>query len=164
MPPVHVIVIASQALGRVAFSFAEDGRLLSLKLRSRRRLSVGSPERALQAPKISALREWLAAFEVGGANEFPGPWNLPGQTSFQRKVYEVVANIPTGQAKSYAEVAKAAGSPGAARAVGNAMARNPIPLVVPCHRVLAAGGALGGFTGGLDMKEALLEAEGQAVC
>lgn len=163
MPPVHVIVIASQALGRVAFSFAEDGSLLSLKLRSRRRLSVGTPELAPKAPSVELLRKWLAAFEDGTSKSFPGDWKLPGQTPFQRKVYQVVANIPAGQAKSYAEVADAAGSPGAARAVGNAMARNPIPLVVPCHRVLAAGGALGGFTGGLDMKEALLEAEGQPV-
>jgi len=163
MPPVHVLVLQSRSLGRVAFSFAADGSLLALKLRSRRRVCTGAPELAPKAPKMAALQRWLEAFEQGTAGSFPGPWQLPGQTPFQRQVYEVVAEIPCGESLSYAEVAAAAGSAGAARAVGNAMARNPIPLVVPCHRVLAAGGALGGFTGGLDMKEALLAAEGQAV-
>ena len=163
MPPVHVIVLQSRSLGRVAFSFDATGRLLVVKLRSRRRPSVGTPAQAPKAPKVTELRTWLADFEAGEAGPFPGSWQLPGQTPFQQAVYRTVAAIPAGEALSYGEVADAAGSPGAARAVGNAMARNPIPLVVPCHRVLASGGALGGFTGGLDLKKSLLPAEGAGV-
>ena len=81
---------------------------------------------------------------------------------FARNVYEVVRTIPAGETLSYGDVAHAAGSPGAARAVGQALGRNPFPIVVPCHRVLAAGGRIGGFTatGGTTIKAQMLAAEG----
>jgi len=82
-------------------------------------------------------------------------------TPFQQRVVETVSQIPFGQTMSYAEVAEQAGSPRAARAVGNVMARNRTPIVVPCHRVLASGGRLGGFSapGGIDFKRRLLALE-----
>lgn len=80
-------------------------------------------------------------------------------TPFLRCVYRVVAAIPAGSTLTYAEVAREAGRPGAARAVGRAMATNPFPILVPCHRVVGSGGGLGGYGGGLDMKRALLEME-----
>ena len=81
---------------------------------------------------------------------------------FRRKVFEVVRTIPAGETLSYGDVALAVGSPGAARAVGQALGRNPFPIVIPCHRVLAAGGRIGGFTaeGGVSVKEKMLAAEG----
>lgn len=80
---------------------------------------------------------------------------------FQRKVLTTLRKrIGPGKTISYGELAEAVGHPGAARAVGTAMARNPVPIVVPCHRVLASGGGLGGYGGGLEMKKALLRLEG----
>jgi methylated-DNA-[protein]-cysteine S-methyltransferase len=83
---------------------------------------------------------------------------------FHRRVYEVVRTIPSGETMSYGEVAAEAGSPGAARAVGQALRRNPFAIVVPCHRVLAAGGKTGGFsaTGGVSTKLRILAIEGYA--
>lgn len=89
--------------------------------------------------------------------------NLPyliDTTPFRAKVYEVTRKIPYGKTLSYSEVAAKAGSPKAARAVGAAMAANPLPLIIPCHRVVGSNGKLTGFTGGLNIKEMLLELEG----
>ncbi|MCI0537740.1 MAG: methylated-DNA--[protein]-cysteine S-methyltransferase [Verrucomicrobiales bacterium] len=87
------------------------------------------------------------------------PIDLTG-TEFQRSVWNALSAIPIGQTKSYAEVAKAIGRPKATRAVGQACGANPIPMWIPCHRVLAANHKLGGFSGGLDWKEKLLAIEG----
>jgi methylated-DNA-[protein]-cysteine S-methyltransferase len=89
---------------------------------------------------------------------------LPAATAFQRRVMQLCRAIPRGQTRSYAELAALAGSPGAARAVGNIMASNRLPLVIPCHRVVGSGGALGGYSapGGLETKLRLLEAESGA--
>ncbi|MDH5527272.1 MAG: methylated-DNA--[protein]-cysteine S-methyltransferase [Nitrospirota bacterium] len=86
------------------------------------------------------------------------PLDIDG-TPFQMAVWCAAAQIPRGQTRTYAQVAEAVGSPGAARAVGQALGANPVPLLVPCHRVVAAGGGLGGFTGGLDLKRRLLALE-----
>jgi methylated-DNA-[protein]-cysteine S-methyltransferase len=85
-------------------------------------------------------------------------WTLVGP--FGRRILRATAAIPFGQTRSYAEVAAAAGSPRGSRAAGNALGANPIPIVVPCHRVLRSGGGLGGYTGGLHRKELLLRTEG----
>lgn len=81
-------------------------------------------------------------------------------TPFQRRVWDKVRSIPYGATMSYGEVARLVGSPGAARAVGSAMHSNPVPIVVPCHRVIGADGALRGFGGGLELKRQLLRMEG----
>jgi methylated-DNA-[protein]-cysteine S-methyltransferase len=80
--------------------------------------------------------------------------------SFGRRVLRVTAEIPYGGVLSYAEVAADAGRPRASRAAGNALGANPIPIVIPCHRVLRSGGALGGYGGGVERKRWLLELEG----
>jgi len=82
-----------------------------------------------------------------------------GYTDFQRRVLEATRKIPYGQTRSYGEIAKAAGSPGAARAVGQVMAHNRTCIIVPCHRVVASNG-IGGFTGGIEYKVRLLKLEG----
>jgi methylated-DNA-[protein]-cysteine S-methyltransferase len=85
---------------------------------------------------------------------------MPGTTSFQKKIYQATAAIPRGKVRTYGELAAKAGSPGAARAVGTCMASNPMPLLVPCHRVVGAHSGLGGFSGGgLSVKLRLLRAE-----
>lgn len=81
-------------------------------------------------------------------------------TAFERKVYKAVKTIPKGQVRSYKWVAKRIGRPGACRAVGNALNKNPYPVVVPCHRVVKSDGSLGGFAKGAKAKLKLLEAEG----
>jgi len=89
-------------------------------------------------------------------------YSFEGLPEFSRKVLSACARIPAGEVRTYAELAKAAGRPKAARAVGQVMAMNPVPLVVPCHRVVGSNYSLTGFGGGLPWKEALLAAEGWA--
>jgi len=91
--------------------------------------------------------------------------DMSGNAPFSRKVYRALRRVPAGKTVTYAELAKSAGSPGAARAVGRAMAKNPFPIVVPCHRVLAASGKVGGFSafGGAKTKRRLLSCEGVTV-
>jgi methylated-DNA-[protein]-cysteine S-methyltransferase len=86
--------------------------------------------------------------------------NTPGLTPFQKKVLRAVVDIPRGKTRSYAWVALRAGSPGACRAVGQALKRNPYAPHVPCHRVVAADGSIGGYSGGIEKKMRLLSAEG----
>ncbi len=88
------------------------------------------------------------------------PIDLTGSTAFERRVYEATRRIPFGKVATYGQIAQAIGQPMAQRAVGQALGKNPIALVIPCHRVVASGGGLGGFTGGLSWKKKLLRHEG----
>lgn len=113
----------------------------------------------------SALAERVQAYAAGAPDDFCDvPLDLSELTRFQQKVVEHCRTIPYGETRTYGELAAESGYPGAARAVGNVMAGNPTPLVVPCHRVLHAGGGLGGYSarGGTRTKLRLLEAEAQA--
>jgi methylated-DNA-[protein]-cysteine S-methyltransferase len=90
------------------------------------------------------------------------PWehfDFSAFTEKQIKVYRAVAKIPYGQVRSYGDIAGRAGMPGASRFVGNCMARNPYPIFIPCHRVIRGDGTLGGFGGGLDLKQKMLDLE-----
>jgi methylated-DNA-[protein]-cysteine S-methyltransferase len=87
------------------------------------------------------------------------PLDMRAGTAFQRQVWEALELIPFGETRSYLEVARSIGKPQAPRAVGQACGRNPIPILVPCHRVVSANGGLGGFSGGLHLKKALLALE-----
>jgi O-6-methylguanine DNA methyltransferase len=109
---------------------------------------------------LSDLGEKLRRYFNGGAVSFDEPLDLSGATDFQWRVWEVTRRIPRGETMTYGEIAREVGSPGAARAVGQAMARNPWPVVVPCHRVVGHDGRLTGFGGGLAMKRRMLEMEG----
>ncbi|KAB2641284.1 MAG: methylated-DNA--[protein]-cysteine S-methyltransferase [Verrucomicrobia bacterium] len=88
------------------------------------------------------------------------PLDLSAGSPFQQCVWRELQTLATGQTRSYGQIAAALGRPKACRAVGSACAANPLPLLIPCHRVLAAGGRLGGFSGGMDWKRRLLQAEG----
>ncbi len=103
----------------------------------------------------------LAEYFGGRRRVFDLPLDLRG-TPFQRLVWEVMRAIPWGETLTYGEIARLIGAPGAARAVGLACGANPVPIVVPCHRVVAAGG-LGGYSSGADVKRFLLRLEGTAV-
>jgi methylated-DNA-[protein]-cysteine S-methyltransferase len=115
---------------------------------------------AIESPdSFGDLPMRLQRYFRGEPVEFGDSVNVEGATDFQRAVWDATRLIPYGQIRSYSWVAERVGKPGACRAVGNALARNPIPIVIPCHRVIASDGGLGGFTGGLDMKSRLLVLE-----
>ena len=103
-------------------------------------------------------REQLLQYFSGERNEFELEISLEG-TEFQRRTWQMLANIPYGQTWSYAELAKRVDSPKAMRAVGAANGRNPLPIILPCHRVIGGNGSLTGFGGGLPVKQWLLEHE-----
>ena len=100
----------------------------------------------------------LKEYASGHRTEFTFPV-LPGGTEFDRKVWDAVTQIPYGETATYGDIAHRLGKPGAARAVGTANGRNPVPPVIPCHRVVAARGGLGGYGGGLPLKRKLLDLE-----
>ncbi|KZL05148.1 Methylated-DNA--protein-cysteine methyltransferase [Pseudovibrio axinellae] len=100
----------------------------------------------------------LTSYFAGELKVFSLDWQLNG-TDFQKSVWAQLAKIPFGETRSYGDVAKALGNPGASRAVGLANNANPLPIVIPCHRVIGANGALVGFGGGLDTKVWLLDHE-----
>jgi methylated-DNA-[protein]-cysteine S-methyltransferase len=111
------------------------------------------------------LMAWLRAFAAGEPVDFSGTrLDLSDMTQFRRRVVRCCRAIPYGETRTYGQLAAEAGSPGAARAVGSCMAGNPFPLVVPCHRVVAAGGRLGPFSapGGMRTKQRLLAMEAAA--
>lgn len=112
-------------------------------------------------PEIERVAEALKRYLFGEDVKLELAWaDLSGLTDFQRDVLEAAHAIPRGTVLSYSALADAVGHVGAARAVGNAMAGNPVPLIVPCHRVIRADGSLGGFGGCSGTKEALLRLEG----
>ena len=101
----------------------------------------------------------MQAYFAGQLREFELPLDMQG-TDFQKRVWGQVAAIPYGETRSYLRISRALGSPGAVRAVGAADGANPVPIVVPCHRVIGAHGKLVGYGGGLALKRWLLELEG----
>jgi methylated-DNA-[protein]-cysteine S-methyltransferase len=124
-------------------------------------LSARVSPRVLEAPAaLDDVRRELDLYFEGGLDRFALPldWSLSG--GFRQRVLRAINRIPYGQTRSYTEMARKAGNERAVRAAGTACGSNPIPLVVPCHRVLRTSGALGGYGGGLPMKRALLELEG----
>lgn len=101
----------------------------------------------------------LRAYFDGGLTEFTVPIHVTRGSDFERAVWEQMARIPYGETRSYGAIAAAVGEPGGAQAVGTACNRNPIPVIVPCHRIIGADGKLVGFGGGLERKRILLELE-----
>ena len=128
----------------------------SVRDSSRRLLRIPANIRRWHRATEAALKNILAGHSPG---EFP-PLDLSSGTTFQRQVWNALRKIARGQTKSYGEIARAIGKPKAVRAVGGACGANPILVLVPCHRVLAANKKLGGFSGGLGWKRKLLAREG----
>ncbi|WP_205697615.1 methylated-DNA--[protein]-cysteine S-methyltransferase [Conexibacter sp. SYSU D00693] len=156
--PVGRVVLAATRRGlvRVAyedFNGGEDEVVDDLA----RRVSP----RVLRAPaRLDEVRRELDEFFAGERRAFDVALDWSLVQGFGRKVLQATARIPFGETGSYASVAAGAGSPKAVRAAGTALGRNPMPIVVPCHRVLRSGGALGGYTGGVQRKVTLLTVEG----
>ena len=112
-----------------------------------------------ETPLLARGREELLEYLAGARRDFDLPL-APQGTPFQQRVWAVLREIPYGQTRSYRELALAAGSPRGYRAVGMANHRNPIPILIPCHRAVGADGSLTGYAGGLELKRKLLELEG----
>ena len=124
-------------------------------------IGVNRADTPLKAPDTPLLQECvrqLRAYVVGSLTGFDLPLNPQG-TPFRRKVWVALQEIPSGETRSYGQLAKALGCPGAARAVGGANHHNPISIIIPCHRVIGADGSLTGYGGGLAMKDWLLRHE-----
>lgn len=130
MASVYAMVLPTEQVGNVECGFSAEGHLETVKLRSGKAPGI-TGRRPTGAPKASEVRAWLRAYLRGEDGPFPGKWRNPGRTPFAKEVYRVVARLKAGRTLSYGKVALKAGSPGASRAVGNAMGRNPLPLVVP---------------------------------
>ena len=117
--------------------------------------------RVLEAPaRLEEARRQLDEYFEGRLHEFDLPLDWQLSSGFRKEVQRAIAQIPYGETRSYMHLAAEAGNERAVRAAGTACGTNPIPIVVPCHRVLRSGGALGGYGGGLEMKRALLQLEG----
>ena len=131
---------------------AEDGALTAILFGDQRTGLPGSDQILDQAE--AELKEYFA----GERKEFAVPVRLTG-TEFQKKVWAALAEIPYGEKATYGEIAARIGKPKACRAVGTANHHNPVPIIVPCHRVIGAGGSLTGYGGGLEVKAYLLTLE-----
>ncbi|MGD0452947.1 MAG: methylated-DNA--[protein]-cysteine S-methyltransferase [Solirubrobacteraceae bacterium] len=154
--PFGALLLAVTGRGLVRLAFPEED-VDSVLERLARRIS---PRIVEASAPLEPLRRELDEYFSGRRRSFELPldWTLIGP--FGRRVLRVTSEIPYGGVLSYAEVAADAGSPRGSRAAGNALGSNPIPIVIPCHRVLRTGGALGGYGGGLERKQYLLELEG----
>lgn len=155
--------------------FKSDKGWIGLMASAKGLLSITLPQSSFQEAKqrlgsrvnkarscphpFADLIERLKIYFTGGKVGFPDELDLSGATSFQQETWKATRLIPYGETKSYLWLAKQIGKPKAARAVGQALGRNPLPIVVPCHRVIASHGSLCGFSGGLQMKNYLLRLE-----
>lgn len=156
--PVGRLIAAATPRGLARLAYEDfNGGLDQVLDELARRLSP----RILEAPaRLDGVRRELDEYFEGRRTSFDLPLDLGVCGPFGRRVLEAATAIPFGATRTYREVAAIAGNAAASRATGNALGANPIPIVVPCHRVLRSGGGLGGYTGGLHRKEQLLALEG----
>ncbi|RKY14405.1 MAG: cysteine methyltransferase [Planctomycetota bacterium] len=156
--PIGTLLVATTSNGVCALQFLKDEekQLAALKRRLQQPFE-------LDASLVREFSRYVRWFVEG--QRVVGSWSLDlrGVGAFRQMVYEKLRSVGWGKVTTYGDLARAVGSPKAARAVGQALAHNPIILLVPCHRVVSADGSLGGFTAGVDMKRRLLEAEGVEV-
>lgn len=155
--PVGTLLLAATetALIRVAYETEGHDEVLAT-------LAARISPRILHAPgRLDAAARELDEYFAGRRTGFDLPIDWSLTRGFAGDVLRQTARIPFGKTSTYAEVAGRAGSPRAVRAAGNALGANPLPVVVPCHRVLRTGGALGGYTGGIERKQFLLRLEGR---
>lgn len=156
--PLGPLIAAATPDGLVRLAYEDfNGGLDAIVAELAARISP----RVLEAPaRLDEVRRELDEYFAGRRDRFELPLDLVLARGFGRRILEATAAIPFGETRSYRDVAERAGNVKATRAAGNALGANPIPIVVPCHRVLRTGGGLGGYTGGLEKKEALLRIEG----
>ncbi|MGH9199114.1 MAG: methylated-DNA--[protein]-cysteine S-methyltransferase, partial [Acidimicrobiia bacterium] len=155
MSPVGTIYLSTSDIGVCDLSWrvASDSEY-------RARLQHRAPEVQRDDKGVRPILMELRAYFEGDLKAFTVPVDLRGVSTFTASVLEAARKIPYGRVSSYGGIANRIGAPRAARAVGGALGRNPVAIIVPCHRVLASGGNLGGYTGGIGIKERLLQLEG----
>jgi len=155
--PLGPLIAAATPRGLVKISYGDYSSLDAVLEELSRKVSP----RILEAPvRLDPVRRELEEYFERRRDRFDLPLDWALTKGFTQRVLRSTAAIPYGRVLTYTEVADQAGSPRGSRAAGNALGSNPIPIVVPCHRVVAAGHALGGYTGGTQRKEFLLELEG----
>lgn len=133
----------------------QDGAITAIHFGDDLDSSARDDEQPLLVEAVKQLRQYFA----GDRRVFELPLELRG-SQFQQRVWAALQDIPFGETRSYVDIAEAIEKPGASRAVGSANGANPLPVIIPCHRVIAADGSLGGYSGGLSIKQQLLEIEG----
>lgn len=156
--PIGVLTLVATPTGLAAVCFgADDATLAALATRI-------SPRVSERPGRLDDVRHELDEYFAGHRQEFETPLDRCLSTGFRRAAQEAISRIPYGAVASYGDIAAGAGQPGASRAAGTACRTNPIPVVVPCHRVLRSDGSIGGYAGdmvgGLDIKRHLLALEG----
>ncbi len=152
--PVGILGLADAGRGLARLSYVSgDNAFVASLLRD-------FDERPLLPASFDAARRELDRYFAGKRLEFDVPGDLSEMSEFARRVLRATARIPAGRVKTYSQVAKEAGNERASRAAGNALHNNPVAIIVPCHRVLRRDGSLGGYGGGLPVKEWLLQHEG----
>ena len=156
--PVGPLLLAATPAGLVRVAFEVEGFDHVLET-----LATRLSPRVLRAPdRLAAAAREIEEYFAGTRTGFDLPLDFSLSSGFRQLVQRHLTEIPYGRTESYGEVASLVGNPRAVRAVGSACATNPLPVVVPCHRVLRTGGALGGYVGGLHVKTALLALESAA--
>ncbi|MGJ9385635.1 methylated-DNA--[protein]-cysteine S-methyltransferase [Salipaludibacillus sp. CF4.18] len=156
--PIGILTVVQSSKGVcfIEFGSASDtSTSINMKLR---KLQINATL-LNESPPLKMVEEQLCAYFNGELKDFRLPLDLIG-TRFQKLVWEKVASIPYGVTKSYKQIATEIGSPKAVRAIGGANNRNPVPIIIPCHRVIGTNGSMVGYGGGLDKKEILLRLEG----
>ena len=152
--PIGPLLLAATRQGLIRIGFDNETKVLD-------DLADRVSPRILEHPtRLTDARKELEEYFAGRRDRFELPldWALIG--GFRRRILEVTARIPFGSVSTYQDVAGRAGRPKGARAAGQALGGNPLPVIIPCHRVLRSGGGLGGYAGGIDRKEFLLRLEG----
>ena len=153
--PLGSIVIAATVKGLTGLWFVENQRYLPSGITG----STAWPEDP-EHPLLQQASQQLGEYFAGQRSHFDLPLDLSCGTAFQQSVWQALLTIPQGEVVSYGEVSRRIGNPTAVRAVGGAVGRNPVSIIVPCHRVMGTNGALTGYGGGLARKTALLKLEG----
>ena len=154
--PVGRLLLATTPVGLARLAYLDDEQEDPVLTDLADRLSP----RLLSAPRrLDVPRRELDEYFAGRRREFDVRLDMRLMTEFTRRVLTATAEIPYGSLSTYRQVATEAGSPRGSRAAGNALGANPLPIVVPCHRVIHSSGGLGGYTGGLDRKRTLLAIE-----
>ena len=157
--PVGKLLIATTPQGLVRIAYLDDSEIEEFVLED---LAARiSPRVLVSARKVDEPRRELDQYFAGARRQFDLAIDWRLTHGFGQRVLRATAQIPYGSVSTYKLVAAEAGSPRGYRAAGNALGANPLPIVVPCHRVLHSGGGLGGYTGGLERKRVLLTVEGQ---
>ena len=156
--PLGQLLLAATPRGLVKIAYLDSEREEDVL----QRLAATVSPRVLSAPrKLDEPRRELDQYFSRSRHDFEVPLDWQLTRGFGRRVLEATARVPYGSVSTYREVAAAVGSPRGSRAAGNALGSNPLPIIVPCHRILRSGGALGGYTGGLERKRWLLAVEGR---